>query len=133
MLQKKYKRFKKITNKKIYNKVFLFFDFLLVSDSLCYFSDTQFEMSRKLISKSFKKYGKDSFFFFVKPYFYLTSKPSESRMGGGKGSFSFKIFPIRKGQIFLGFKGIPILELINILNLLSTKLPFKFRLIKGKY
>jgi len=72
-VKKDFKRFNKNINKKIFDKVHLYFDFLLICNSpnLNFFSDVQFEMSKKLISKILKPYGKDSFYFFVKPFFFF--------------------------------------------------------------
>jgi ribosomal protein L16/L10AE len=103
-----------------------------VSESNFFFSEIQFNCIKKIILKFLKPF-KSSYFFNVKPYFFLTSKPSESRMGGGKGNLSFKVFNIKEGQIFLSFRGVPSLFLFNLVSKLSYKLPNKFKLVKSKF
>lgn len=131
VLLKKYKRFKKYPLKNI-KKIQKLFDFFLISESSCYFTEDQFNCMKKFITKYLKSF-KNCFFFNVKPFFFLTSKPSESRMGGGKGSLNLKIFYLRQGQIFLSFKNIPFLQLFNLINKLSFKVSHKFKLVKSKF
>jgi len=116
--------------KKNYNKYS--FDFLLISLESKIFYLEQFNSIYKIISKETKK-RKGSFFVFIKPYFFLTSKPSESRMGGGKGNLSRKIVFLKKGQVLFGFNNFSLFRLYNLLSLISYKLPFKLAIINLKY
>lgn len=61
-----------------------------------YLSQFALKSVRDLIRKPYRRL----FQFFVFPFFGLTKKPAEVRMGKGKGSkIAFRAFPIKSGQI----------------------------------
>jgi large subunit ribosomal protein L16 len=65
------------------------------------------------------------------PYVFTTKKPSEVRMGKGKGSHHQWVCPIKIGQILIEFKFIK-LSLINQLIILRKcikRLPVKAKII----
>ena len=108
------------------------FDLLLISlESKIYYLN-QFDTIHKLIIKETKNL-KGFSFNFVKPYFFLTSKPSESRMGGGKGNLDKKVIFLKKGQVLYGFNNFPIFKIYNLLSIISYKVPFKLAIIRLKY
>lgn len=125
---------KSILKKKIYlkNYNFLNFDFILVSKESSIYTMDQYESVQKNILKIIKR-NRSFLVNFIKPYFFLTSKPSESRMGGGKGNLDQKIFYVKKGQILMGLKNISPIIILDLFSQISYKLPFKVSLIKLKY
>ena len=128
-----FKRFKKYYNKDL-KKSLNSFDYILIVRDPCFFNEKQLTCCKRIVARFSKKF-KSFFFFFFKPYFFLTSKPSESRMGGGKGSLSFKIFSVLRGQPFLGFKKglFSDLEFFFFLSYLSSKTPFRFSLVRSSF
>jgi large subunit ribosomal protein L16 len=82
-----------------------------------------------LIRRSLKRRG--SFVFRKLPYTFNTRKPSEVRMGKGKGAFNEWVCPVRAGQILIEFqfKNIPELEKLLILRKCIKRLPLKSQMI----
>lgn len=78
-------------------------------------------MLKKIINK--KKFN-----FSVNPDFFLTSKPSETRMGKGKGSPNKRIIYTRKNQIILKLKNLNKHEILSIVKLIQNKLRIKLYL-----
>lgn len=129
---KKYHKslFQKNSYSKNYN--FLNFDYILVTKEASLYTNDQYSSIQKDILKVVKV-NKSYLFNFIKPYFFLTSKPSESRMGGGKGNLDKKVCFIKKGQVLLGLRNIPLFDILDLFSRISYKLPFKVSLIKLKY
>ena len=125
---------KGLLKKTLYNKNYnkYNFDYILVCSEYKIFNLNQYNTIQKFVSKEVKKL-KGFYFIFVKPYFFLTSKPSESRMGGGKGNLDQKIFFLKKGQVIYGIKGLSAFNVYKIFSSISYKLPFKTVIIKIKY
>lgn len=70
-------------------------------------TDREIESARRVIRRKIRRTGELS----VRAYSYLPlfKKPSEVRMGKGKGSkLRFNIFPVRPGQILFHLKKVPI-------------------------
>jgi len=63
----------------------------------------------------------------------VTSKSIASRMGKGKGSISYWMAPVRKGQILFEVLCNSQERAFLVLNKASTKLPIKVKLLKLKY
>jgi large subunit ribosomal protein L16 len=82
-----------------------------------------------LIRRSLKRRG--SFIFRKLPYTFNTRKPSEVRMGKGKGNFNEWVCPVRAGQILIEFKfkNISELEKLLILRKCIKRLPVKAQMI----
>ena len=59
----------------------------------------------------------------------ITSKPTENRMGKGKGSVSFWVAKVKKGQILYEISGISLENAKNVLKAGSNKLPVKTKFI----
>jgi ribosomal protein L16/L10AE len=61
----------------------------------------------------------------VHPTFFVTSKGSEVRIGGGKGSLKTRVAKIDSGQIILEFNLESITIARKLLKLISIRLPIK--------
>nr|QNR39883.1 50S ribosomal protein L16 [Cyanidiococcus yangmingshanensis]UNJ18935.1 ribosomal protein L16 [Cyanidioschyzonaceae sp. 2 FvB-2021] len=59
------------------------------------------------------------------PSIFTTSKGSETRIGGGKGSLKTKIIRVSSGQILLEFNLDSIITAKKLVNLISVRLPIK--------
>lgn len=87
----------------------------------------QIESTRRIISRKMKKLG----FFWVRifPNTPITIKPTENRMGKGKGSVAFWVSKVKKGQILYEISGISFENAKKILKSASNKLPVKTKFI----
>jgi large subunit ribosomal protein L16 len=75
---------------------------VLKSTSYGYVSGNSIEAFRKVIAPNFRKKKAKAYKFYIRcyPFLPLTKKPSEVRIGGGKGSKIRGFFcPVRPGQI----------------------------------
>lgn len=87
----------------------------------------QFDCIKKSIEKKMHKTGKIWFRCF--PRLSVTSKPSETRMGKGKGNTTYWCFPIKAGRILVEFYGVTNILALQIVKLINKKLPFSLKLI----
>ena len=87
----------------------------------------QIEAARRIIIRKMKKSG----FLWVRvfPHIPVTTKPTENRMGKGKGSVSFWISKIKKGQILYEISGISLENAKKVLKACSNKLPVQTKFI----
>lgn len=87
----------------------------------------QIEAARKIIIKKMKRLG----FLWIRvfPDTPVTSKPTENRMGKGKGAVSFWIAKVKKGQILYEISGISLENAKKALKAGSNKLPIKTKFI----
>jgi hypothetical protein len=84
------------------------------------------------ISKASKKYKKKAFVTSeVSLNYGKTAKPIGIRMGKGKGKISKKILLLKKGQPFVKFREISLLNLLRLNKLLSRGL--NFNIVKDSY
>ena len=81
------------------------------------------EAVRRVLTRKFKRMGK--IWIRVFPDISVSSKPAEVRMGKGKGSPSFWICRIKKGQILFEMDGISPQLAKQAFFLACYKLPFK--------
>jgi len=88
----------------------------------------QLETALKVIKRLVRK--KNFIILRTLPFFYLTRKPRDVRMGRGKGNIAFKIYPIKAGSIILEFKKIHF-NLFRVLKKAKTRLPFPIKIIKN--
>jgi len=88
-----------------------------------------FEILRLVVRRGLKKKGK--FWFRVFPYTFSTKKPSEVRMGKGKGAHFKWICPVRSGQILMEFRfrRKSLLEILLLLRKCKKKLPMKVQIV----
>ena len=87
----------------------------------------QIESARRIITKKMKKLG----FLWIRifPDTPVTSKPTENRMGKGKGSVSLWVSKVKKGQVLYEISGISLDKAKKILKAGSNKLPVKTKFI----
>ena len=83
--------------------------------------------SGRITAKQIKPYGK----VWVRIFAHLpvSSKPSEVRMGKGKGNFSYWSGVVKKGQILFEISGVSKEIAFYSLKLGSDKLPFKTKVV----
>ena len=89
-------------------------------------SARQIESVRRVITRKIKKKGK--IWIRIFPYLPITSKPTESRMGKGKGKFSHFICKINSGSIIFELCGPNKKTIIKSLLACKFKLPIKTKL-----
>jgi large subunit ribosomal protein L16 len=87
----------------------------------------QIEATRRSIVRKMRRLG----FLWIRifPNIPVTSKPIESRMGKGKGSVSFWVAQVKKGQILYEISGISYEIAKQVLISGSKKLPIKTKII----
>jgi large subunit ribosomal protein L16 len=91
-------------------------------------TETQIEAARRVISKQVKKKAK--YKLHIHPSISVSSKPSEVRMGKGKGSIDHYISRVRAGQIIFSVEGtVPTIAIRNMFLKASRKLPVKIKII----
>ena len=88
----------------------------------------QIEAARRAIMRYLKKGGK--LWIRIFPDKPVTSKGTEFTMGGGKGSFSHYVFPIKPGRIIFELEGIKEEIAREAFRKASDKLPIKTKFIK---
>jgi len=81
----------------------------------------QLETLRRGLSRYIKK-NTAQLWFRQKPLFPITQKPTEIRMGKGKGSIFTHIIRLRAGSVFCEIEGILPELAIELLRVLATKL-----------
>lgn len=96
----------------------------------------ELESSFKILLRKMKKKGK----IFIKglPFFSMTKKPLEVRMGKGKGNPGVLYLPVRQGLILfelliLRKKFSNIVYIRSILSEISKRLSLKTKIIKNKF
>ncbi|KAK1928428.1 ribosomal protein L16 (mitochondrion) [Phytophthora citrophthora] len=87
----------------------------------------QIEATRRIIIRKMKRLG----FLWIRifPDTPVTAKPTENRMGKGKGAVSFWIAKVKKGQILYEISGISLENAKKVLKAGSNKLPVKTKFI----
>lgn len=94
-------------------------------------SARQIEAVRRTITNFLKRKGK--LWIRIFPDFPITSKPSEVRMGKGKGNVSFWVCNVKPGRILYELSGPDYILLQNALKYALIKLPIAARVIAQKY
>lgn len=87
----------------------------------------QIEAARRAIIRYLKKGGK--LWVRIFPDKPVTKKGTEVPMGGGKGSVSHYVFPIKPGRIIFELEGIKEAEAREALEKAAAKLPVKTKII----
>nr|YP_010394568.1 ribosomal protein L16 [Phytophthora podocarpi]DAZ88615.1 TPA_asm: ribosomal protein L16 [Phytophthora podocarpi]DAZ89044.1 TPA_asm: ribosomal protein L16 [Phytophthora podocarpi] len=87
----------------------------------------QIEAARRIIIRKMKRLG----FLWIRvfPDTPITAKPTENRMGKGKGAVSFWVAKVKKGQILYEISGISFENAKKVLKAGSNKLPVKTKFI----
>jgi large subunit ribosomal protein L16 len=109
------------------NNLLSFGSFALKSLGFARFTAKQIEASRRAITRKLKRKGK----LWVKifPHIPVTSKPTEVRMGKGKGSLSYWCCPLKPGTLLFELDGVSLDLAKQALSLGSSKLPFHTKFI----
>lgn len=87
----------------------------------------QIEAVRQTINRKLNRKGKIWLKAF--PHIAVTSKPTENRMGKGKGSIDYWVFPVKIGMILVEIGGVPTSKAKNALMHGAKKLPIKTKII----
>jgi large subunit ribosomal protein L16 len=92
-------------------------------------TSSQIEAARRAISKSVKRVGK--YRVHIQPVVTVSAKPSEVRMGKGKGSIDHNIARVKAGQLLFSINGLSSLRALAIMRRASRKLPLKIKIIQA--
>jgi large subunit ribosomal protein L16 len=87
----------------------------------------QIESVRQSINRNLNRKGK--IWLPIFPHICATEKPTENRMGKGKGSVAYWFTPIKIGTILIEIGGVPLLKAKQALLKGSKKLPIKTKII----
>ncbi len=87
----------------------------------------QMEATRRIIVRKMKRLG--YLWIRVFPDTPVTAKPTENRMGKGKGAVSFWVARVKKGQILYEISGISLENAKKVLKAGSNKLPVQTKFI----
>lgn len=123
------KQFKcKLNNSKIsLNHKLIYGNYGLKSMENTRLTAKQIEATRRVIVRKMKRLG----FLWIRvfPNIPVSAKPIESRMGKGKGSVSFWVAKIKKGQILFEISGLSSENAKQVLISGSKKLPLQTKII----
>ena len=104
-----------------------FGDFGLKALEYCWLTSRQIEASRIAMTRFIKRGGK--IWIRVFPDKPITKKPTEVRMGKGKGSPEAWVAVIKAGRILFEMEGVPEPTAREAMRLAAHKLPFKTRFV----
>ena len=107
-----------------------FGSFALKSLSFARITARQLEAARRAITRKVKRRGK--LWIKIFPHIPVTSKPTEVRMGKGKGSLAYWCSPIKPGTILFELEGVSEELARQALRLGANKLPCTTKLIVKK-
>lgn len=121
----KYKKIKKgkLSKLEFKSNTLKFGEVGLKSETSGMISARQIESARRVITRKMKKKGKVWIRIF--PDLPVTSKPTESRMGKGKGTVSHWVSRVKGGTVLFEVCGIPKKVAKEALKSSSSKLPIK--------
>lgn len=133
MLCPKKIKFKKIKKVKVYgielksnNPMPNFYGIKAISSGRM--TSQQIESIRRLISRKMQKSGFVQLKVF--PFFAVSGKPIEVRMGRGKGNLKYWCFPVKPGRLIVEFHGVSSQLAIEMNKLINNKVPFTTKLVK---
>lgn len=126
----KYKKNHKL--KKLYNlnnksNKLIFGTFGIKTLDYCILTNIQLEAGRFLLKKTLKKNGK--VWQRCYPHSSFTKKPTEIRMGKGKGKHNYWGCYLKPGAIIYEIDGLNKKKSFKLLKVLNYKMPFKSKLI----
>lgn len=107
--------------KKINPKESIQFEHLLRSTQAGRITAQQLESSRRIIAKHIKKLG--TYRIHVYPSISVSKKPSEVRMGKGKGAIDHHIVRIKAGQLLFSIQGVSSTIAKDVFSRVKYKLP----------
>ena len=106
----------------------VFGEYGLKALSSAWLSSRQIEAGRRVLTRYTQKGG--SVWIRVFPDKPVTDKPSEARMGGGKGDVAEYVAVIKPGRIIFEMGGITREAAKEAIEMASAKLPFKAKFVK---
>jgi large subunit ribosomal protein L16 len=93
----------------------------------CWMTARQIEAGRIAITRHAKRKGK--LWIRVFPWKPITKKPTEVRMGKGKGDPEFWVETVKPGRILYEIEGVPESVARRAMELAANKLPIKTRIV----
>jgi large subunit ribosomal protein L16 len=93
----------------------------------CWLTARQIEAGRIAITRHAKRKGK--LWIRVFPWKPVTKKPTEVRMGKGKGDPEFWVETVKPGRILYEIEGVPEIVARRAMELAANKLPIKTRIV----
>ena len=87
----------------------------------------QIEAVRQCVNRELGRKGK--IWVNIFPHIPVSAKPTENRMGKGKGAISYWCSPIKIGTILFEITGVPLIKARQALIKGSNKLPIKTKII----
>ncbi|KJV55251.1 ribosomal protein L16 [Orientia chuto str. Dubai] len=105
-----------------------FGEFGLKSLDSCRVTSRQIEAARRAAVRCMKRQGK--FWINVFPSIPVSKKPTEVRMGKGKGSSEFFVVRVSIGRVMFELDGVSEEIAIKALELASAKLPVRTKIVK---
>lgn len=121
--EKKYKKEFKGKSLGIFRESGSFGVFAIKSSEYGRITSRQIETARRVISKRVKNTGK--YWIGIFPSKPITSKPSQVRMGKGKGNVSFWVANVKPGKILFEIEGLSESSAFKVFESVSNKLPVK--------
>lgn len=87
------------------------------------------------LRKVFSRFGKKSFKIWIRlrPYIAQTGKPSEARMGKGRGKTVAWVLFVKKGQVLFEFDGKGLDHFFTDLKAVNSKVSIKLGIIKHEH
>jgi len=114
---------------KLYDEVPFFHSHKLISLSSYRLTKAQLESARRVISRQIKRIGK--YRIHVSPTVSVSAKPSEVRMGKGKGAIDHYIARIKAGQVIFSLEGVSSAIAGSVLLKASRKLPMRTDVVQA--
>ena len=88
----------------------------------------QIEAARRAITRAIKRQGR--LWILIFPDVPVSSKPTEVRMGSGKGAPEFWVCRVHPGRIMFELDGVPLAVAKQAFTLAAAKLPIKTKFIE---
>jgi large subunit ribosomal protein L16 len=104
-----------------------FGDYGLQALEPCWMTSRQIEAARRAIVRYVKRGGK--LWIRIFPDKPVTSKPAETRMGGGKGAVDHWVAVVKPGRMIFEMAGVQEEQAREAMRLASHKLPIKTRFV----
>lgn len=105
----------------------------LIANESSYVTPNELESIRRVAVRvfrlSFFKNLKPKLFIRIYPYLSLTKKPTEVRMGKGKGSHDKWVYPVIRGKILLEISNLPFIYSKQLLKSFSAKFSVKNNIV----
>lgn len=134
LLQPKKSKYKKLKKRYLKNQLLETKSFVLRHGTIgikvltaARFTARQIEALRQCVSRSLGRKGK--IWINVFPSIPVTAKPTENRMGKGKGSINYWSVPVKAGSILMEIAGVSTMESKLALSKGAAKLPVKTKIV----